>query len=74
MSDFWKNVGKKNVKVFDEEQEIRRKKEEEERKKREMANKPGLFDKLRGMVSSDKSKEIPKSKDKRNLWEQTGRK
>ena len=74
MSDFWKNVGKKNVKLFDSQEEIRRKKEEEERKKREMAKKPGLFARLRGTLSSDKPKELPKNKDKRSLWEQAGRK
>ena len=74
MSDFWKNVGKKNIRLFDSEEEIRKKKEEEERKRREAANKPGMFARLRGALSSDKSRELPKSKDKRSIWEQTGRK
>jgi hypothetical protein len=53
MSDFWKNVGKKNVKLFDSEKEIQKKKEEEEKKKKEMSKKQGMFTKLRGALKSD---------------------
>lgn len=50
MSDFWKNVGKKNVRLFDSEEEIRKKKEEEEKKKK-LNKKQGMFARLRGTLS-----------------------
>jgi len=47
----WKDLGKRNVKLFDSEEEIRKKKEEEERRRRQEQNKSGLFSSLRSKLS-----------------------
>lgn len=49
MSDFWKNVGKKDVELFDSDEEIEKKK----KKKRSEDKKTGMFEKLRGALKSD---------------------
>lgn len=49
MSDFWKNLGKKDVQVFDTEEEIEKKK----KKKRLELEKSKPFEKLRGALKSD---------------------
>lgn len=72
MADFWKDLGKKNVKVFDNQQEIDRKRREEERKRRE-ANKSSMFSKLRGMISgpslAEKATQAKKDVSKSGFWE-----
>lgn len=71
MSDFWKSVGKKNVKLFDSEEEIRRKKEEEERKKRQMAN-PNRFGKLRNLFGDKTAAEVATEEAKKLRKKQLG--
>jgi len=51
----WKELGKKNVKVFDDEEERRKKKKEQEESEEapEEEEKPGFFSRLRGQLAAD---------------------
>lgn len=69
----WKDLGKRNVKLFDSEEEIRKKKEEEERKRKEEQNKLGLFSRLRNKLSGpslgEAATQARKDVTKKGFWD-----
>lgn len=69
----WQDLGKRNVRVFDSEEEIRKKKEEEERRRRQEQNKSGLFSSLRSKLSGpslgEAATQARKDVTKKGFWD-----
>jgi len=72
--DMWKDLGKKNVRLYEDSEELKRKREEEERKRREAAQKKsGMFSKLREKLSGPNLGELAtqarKDVTKKGFWD-----